>query len=187
MLKNRRNVGFRKNFGWICKEMMILIYIASLKHISCQIFNKWTKQESWDFINPPVPFSLMTPCTQTTPLNFTSLYIKRCVKDVEMITLKRLACFFFCQNKEQKTKTKQNKTKKKKKKKNRGVVGTPLRRTRVKSRRRDFMKRKRLSFQWRMSIISLGTCFFGESYKWRVYFQKVLNPLFIVLRKFLFL
>ena len=29
---------FRRFFGWICKEMMILIYIASLKHISCQIF-----------------------------------------------------------------------------------------------------------------------------------------------------
>ena len=34
---------------------LILIYIVSLKHISCQIFKKWT------FSPPLLPFSLMTP------------------------------------------------------------------------------------------------------------------------------
>ena len=34
---------FRTIFGWICKEMMILIYIASLKHIYFKIFKKWAK------------------------------------------------------------------------------------------------------------------------------------------------
>ena len=32
---------------------MILIYIASLEHISYKIFMKWTKEKSWDFTNPP--------------------------------------------------------------------------------------------------------------------------------------
>ena len=41
--KNVETWYFCRNFGWICKEMMSLIYITSLKHISCQIFKKWAK------------------------------------------------------------------------------------------------------------------------------------------------
>ena len=39
----------------------MLIYIESLKHISCQIFKKWTKYKSRNFTLTPLPFSLTVP------------------------------------------------------------------------------------------------------------------------------
>ena len=50
-------------------EVMILIYIASLKNICCQIFKEMDKIRIMEFHQPPPPpspFSLMTPHTQTT-------------------------------------------------------------------------------------------------------------------------
>ena len=47
------------------------------------------KIEIMGFHQPPLPFSLMTPHTQTTPPNFTPYTSK----DVEMITQKHLAQF----------------------------------------------------------------------------------------------
>ena len=91
-LKNRRNMGFRRIFGWICKKMMILIYIASSKHISCQIFKVMDKIRIMGFHQPPSTILFDDPHTQTTTPNHL-IYIKRCVKNVEMISLKRLAQF----------------------------------------------------------------------------------------------
>ena len=54
-------------FGWICKEMMILISIARLKHVFCQIFNGQNKIII-GFHQPLLPFSLTTPHPQMTPL-----------------------------------------------------------------------------------------------------------------------
>ena len=39
-----RNAGF----FWLCKELMILIYIASLEHISCKYF--WNEQNNSHYI-----------------------------------------------------------------------------------------------------------------------------------------
>ena len=56
--------------------MIILIYIGSLKRISGQILKKWTKQKSWDFTNPPLPFSLMTPKPKQHPPNSPHIHQK---------------------------------------------------------------------------------------------------------------
>ena len=69
---------------------MILIYRGVLKHISCQMFKKL--QNKSHGISPPLLFSLMTPYLNETP-KFHLIYIKICVKDVEMITQKRLVQF----------------------------------------------------------------------------------------------
>ena len=83
---------FRRIFGWICNEMMILICIASLKHTSCQIFKEIDKIFNHG-ISTPVPFSLMTPIPKRYPLISPHIHKKKMHKDVIMITLKRLAHF----------------------------------------------------------------------------------------------
>ena len=52
-IKKGETWDFRRIFGWICKEMMILIYIASLKHIFCQIFKEMDKIRIMGFHPPP--------------------------------------------------------------------------------------------------------------------------------------
>ena len=47
---------------------MILIYIASLKHISCQLFKQMDKIRIMGFHHPPLPFSLMTPIPKRHPI-----------------------------------------------------------------------------------------------------------------------
>ena len=75
---------------------MILIYMESLKQVPCQICKEMDKNKNHGTSpsppHPPLPFSLMTPYPNNTPL-FHLIYIKRCVKDVEMIALKRLTQF----------------------------------------------------------------------------------------------
>ena len=72
-------------------KMMILIYIGSLKHITCQIFKKWAKSKSWDFTNS-LYHSLWLPTPyQTTPQISPHIHQKmRKGRRNEMITLKRL-------------------------------------------------------------------------------------------------
>ena len=62
---------FLRNFGWICKEMMILIYIGSLKNISCQIFKKW-QNKSYVISPTSLYHSLLWPHTQTIRPHVTS-------------------------------------------------------------------------------------------------------------------
>ena len=69
-------MGFSQDFRWICKEMMILIYIASLEHISCEIFKKWARKKIMEFHQPPSTILFDDPHNQTTPPNFTPYTLK---------------------------------------------------------------------------------------------------------------
>ena len=51
--------------------MMILIYITSLKHMSCQVFKEIDKIRIVEFHQPPSTILFDDPHTQTTPPNFT--------------------------------------------------------------------------------------------------------------------
>ena len=72
--------------------MMILIYITSLKHISCQIFKETDKIRIMGFHQLPSAILFDDPIHGRN--NLISAHIhQRCVKDVEIIILKHLAQF----------------------------------------------------------------------------------------------
>ena len=71
--KTKKHAVFARLFDWICKEMMILIYIESLKHITCQIFKEMDKIRITDFNTPTLTTTLFDdPHTQMTSPYFTS-------------------------------------------------------------------------------------------------------------------
>ena len=60
-LKIAETWNFCRIFSWICKEIMILICIASLKHTSCQIFKEMDKIRVMGFHQPELYHSLWWP------------------------------------------------------------------------------------------------------------------------------
>ena len=73
---------FRRTSVWICKKMMILIYIERLKHISCQIFKKWKKKVMG--FHPPLPILFDDPYPNDTPkchLIYIIYMRKGCIND----------------------------------------------------------------------------------------------------------